>query len=87
MRNRPSSAVWVQIVSSPLAPRVDASISRAAVETASTAEPLESPRYRWLWWDWTENAYHAFEPPAVGVRVELDGLERLERDGTRGPVF
>lgn len=43
------------------------------------AEPLESPAYRWLQWDWSEMAYRLFEPPPIGERAELDGVERSRR--------
>jgi hypothetical protein len=37
------------------------------------AVPLEDTSLKWLWWNWEQNAYLPFEPPAVGETVEVAG--------------
>jgi hypothetical protein len=34
---------------------------------------LDSPEFRWLWFDWATNSYEPFEVPAVGRSVTLSG--------------
>jgi hypothetical protein len=36
-------------------------------------ESLEDPTLKWLQWDWRENAYIPFVPPAVGQTVHIPG--------------
>ena len=37
---------------------------------------LDSPDFRWLWWDWRTFSYRPFQIPAVGQSVTLSGPTR-----------
>jgi hypothetical protein len=38
---------------------------------------LDSPDFRWLWWDWRTFSYRPFQIPAIGQSVTLSGPRRM----------
>ena len=39
--------------------------------------PLDSPDFRWLWWDWRTFSYRPFQIPSIGQSVTLTGPRRM----------
>jgi hypothetical protein len=46
---------------------------RPAVARVQFSVLLEDPSLRWLRWDWTEEQYVSFQPPAIGETVFVSG--------------
>ena len=38
---------------------------------------LDSPDFRWLWWDWRTFSYRSFQIPSIGQSVTLSGPRRM----------
>jgi hypothetical protein len=56
---------------------LEANVADVATRVAFRFDaPLDSPDFRWLWWDWRTFSYRPFQIPAVGQSVTLSGPTR-----------
>ena len=57
---------------------LEANVADVATRVAFRCDAsLDSPDFRWLWWDWRTFSYQPFKIPAIGQSVTLAGPRRM----------